>query len=976
MSALLPTEDALKAVFHINEYKKLPKKHKDYIHALMNYWILAGAKNNYKWDDTLAIIENAVLSKYGLTPLMAKLQAEIELKKKKRRGELELTTGETAPKTWSSLSMEEKGAVGIEVGDMVGEGFTEHFVLEHLVTTQGLVLEPLLLEWVHGLIQESEEAEKEVESVPKSFDELGAQEQSKLAEWVSKEHYKMPEGYKADALILAAVAEFGIYQDKELSNFIKGIMIAKGEKPTWSLADYEDGVLKEKIRTYINNLAKNGATQKEILEAALKHWPLEEDEALLVAIAMALTEAEDMGAAPTPEDLLNAPWDYAEYWGKENIVKQIHPHIPQAVSECWNEVLSKATGMTLSHFTVAPILLPMAVDDYGLGKETLKQLWKECVDAYKAGLLEEAEAVVLKKVPLGAEDVVSWDDLPNEQKYEFAKAVKEDDISTWPELAQMAIDWDIEADEDDLPSISELVEMADKPPDYGLTFEQVNKAALDILSVATIDLTPEEAIKKLGTWEFKTLADQVKQQLGTDQYDEVIGQISEKALQEALSAWVDLQKADQQAPVSDIAAAIELIKNGKPYAGCGPIKNIPEFNKPLAHYCEGLMTQPGKKMSGFVDYPDDEVATLLAVAKTTPIIMHYGDGYNTKVAAEGGTLELLYTEGAKQGEHWKERMDAVAEVLVEKEANTCTFQDSSVVCRSNVNVHSSIGVGSIKRTALFLSSLHAVDSLPRDCVRPAVIYAHEGATSMNNDLINPWKEAPYPYSKSDWEHEVCSKLEKPPVSEEPEGIPVFKGDLAGCEVKADVLITPPMVKYCEGVMRFPNKPKTGTVDFPTEATHHYLHNIGVPVGKDEPIVAHEPDNYYAYVRSPNNNVFDVVFRDPKSPNSTHANKRQKEVEQILGDHLDFNCTGGTAGLVCQKEVNDPMTATDNRDVRRTAAFLSALNDIDKLDHGCITTAVKFAWNEAKVVEKADGNLHKTLPYPIDLDDWKKKVCQS
>lgn len=88
------TPDMWEKSHQTKEYKKLPQPVKNYIHALMKYHLLLGEKS---YDNLIAYMQYAIITADGIpiTPLMVKLQTEIEKKKLICSGELPADAGTT-----------------------------------------------------------------------------------------------------------------------------------------------------------------------------------------------------------------------------------------------------------------------------------------------------------------------------------------------------------------------------------------------------------------------------------------------------------------------------------------------------------------------------------------------------------------------------------------------------------------------------------------------------------------------------------------------------------------------------------------------------------------------------------------------------------------------------------------------------------------------------------------------------------------
>ncbi len=123
----------------LDAYKKLPKSIQELMHLYMNQAILKGIKNKTPWDEVVKGLQEKIINEdgYHITPLMVKLQAEIEKKNKIRKGEI---TGcenqnvcEVAPKYWEEMNADEKADVQNYIEKLSED---EHYVTESFYDLQ------------------------------------------------------------------------------------------------------------------------------------------------------------------------------------------------------------------------------------------------------------------------------------------------------------------------------------------------------------------------------------------------------------------------------------------------------------------------------------------------------------------------------------------------------------------------------------------------------------------------------------------------------------------------------------------------------------------------------------------------------------------------------------------------------------------------------------------------------------------------
>ncbi len=139
-------------------YKKLPKLAKDLLHAFMNTELLKAYKTGKTYDQLLKKVQQSFKGAFPkLTPLMVKLQLDIEKKNKIRKGELPAEPGEKVAHTYEELSEEEKESVNDAIKESlegVGQGNAGMVNSEKLAKEAGIENEPSLWAAVNAMAEE------------------------------------------------------------------------------------------------------------------------------------------------------------------------------------------------------------------------------------------------------------------------------------------------------------------------------------------------------------------------------------------------------------------------------------------------------------------------------------------------------------------------------------------------------------------------------------------------------------------------------------------------------------------------------------------------------------------------------------------------------------------------------------------------------------------------------------------------------
>lgn len=251
---------------------------------------------------------------------------------------------------------------------------------------------------------------------------------------------------------------------------------------------------------------------------------------------------------------------------------------------------------------------------------------------------------------------------------------------------------------------------------------------------------------------FKTIKEQLEYEYPELEWDEEI----ETIVKATISEWKAEAGKEKPPPVSAVAEAINIIKGGKPYAGCHPDKPGVKISPQQAVYCEGIKTPPMKKKAGYVQ-------EMITAKGGIPIVSQYGDGYNVMATSEGPGITLTFKD-IKKGKEWKTRQIKIAEQLVEELGYECSFMDDHFLCNKYpLDTNKADDRDLVRTSAIFLSGLHAVDELDRACIGDAVRHALNKAKDANINLqAQAYKDVIYPFTKKEWDKEVCEPLFKKP----------------------------------------------------------------------------------------------------------------------------------------------------------------------------------------------------------------------
>ncbi|KKN28448.1 hypothetical protein LCGC14_0854160 [marine sediment metagenome] len=176
--------------------------------------------------------------------------------------------------------------------------------------------------------------------------------------------------------------------------------------------------------------------------------------------------------------------------------------------------------------------------------------------------------------------------------------------------------------------------------------------------------------------------------------------------------------------------------------------------------------------------------------------------------------------------------------------------------------------------------------------------------------------------------------------------------IGGCEITEPISdLRPQNVAYCQGVLE-----KKGELE---NSGASILHAMG-----------HQEIRVF-------NDITDSKW-ETKMVLETDGGENNEEKLQGVWDILNniMNCQypGGTV-VTCQLSGSDGMTLpiSDQDKLRKTALFLSSIDNVAQLDKGCIPYALKFAMEAAK--KKNETSQPWTVNvYPKEVEDWNTIVC--
>ncbi len=361
----------------VTAYKKLPVKCKDAVHAYMNWKLLKDHKEGKSYADTLADAEGVLIKTFpNLTPLMVKLQLDIEKKSKKRKGELPAEPGEKVEKFYETLPLEEQSEIQDAIDSLVELGADIKATIDKVKDNYGLIETKALIDQVTHKWEEKEGVMLFSEGSPAVQHAVQVAITQKVSEDKS-EHDVIEE--IMDEFNLALSYDWKQYVQKEISAWEK----MKAQKVKVSFDDLSPE-MKENVLLGMYELAQVGKTADEIKAQISEEYYLVPDYAVSNAVTQAKASANWLKQGKIDASIYAKPWEQPGDW--ENI--------PFELSVCMgkklNEIYPKATntGMYVPFMNLKP---PSGVE---ITEADMEKLWQECVQDYAAGFIGKEEKTI------------------------------------------------------------------------------------------------------------------------------------------------------------------------------------------------------------------------------------------------------------------------------------------------------------------------------------------------------------------------------------------------------------------------------------------------------------------------------------------------------------------------------------------------------------------------------------------------------
>ena len=364
--------DQMKKAKETNAYKKLPKKVKDWMHHAINNHLLLDHKNEKTVEQTLSGLTYLFieLNKIPITPLMIKLQVQIEKKSKIRKGELPAEDGEKVEKIYEKLHPDEQ----IAVHDSMVELLDDHIIpaaIEHIEIEFGLTSSP-------GLEKMANEAEVGIDksNEPLAYVALASDMKKLLAQAISE---KAAEGKDANTIDAEISEQFNVKSGWSWGQIVKKEIDA-----------YESIISKSKVPIEFQFVWEDlppGEMQNYILEAYgwAKDNPAYEQAQIMAALESKYNFAYTKALSNISKMIINSAKSFKE--GKINKAGYDAPwvaggweSIPIEIAACMGKLLNEMKPGTTLTGLFAPI---MTKKHGGFTEEQIGKWWLYCVDQYE-----------------------------------------------------------------------------------------------------------------------------------------------------------------------------------------------------------------------------------------------------------------------------------------------------------------------------------------------------------------------------------------------------------------------------------------------------------------------------------------------------------------------------------------------------------------------------------------------------------------
>ncbi len=969
--------DVMNKAVEVTEYKKLPQVMKNWMHALFNWQLLKGYQAGIPYEKTIANVQQVLLKELGfkITPLMIKLQLDLEKKAKICKGELPAETGTSQPEACEATAQAKKEGIILEgfIADLLKEGhetkkqpYSYKDIHNALWTLEGVeVSEDEIKQVMDEMVKEGKllwvihnntymwnpiEAKQTKEAAPTSILGLSDEILAELHD-IIKNNVEMspPEG---DALKQALVLEYlknhNIDTTKltDIDEFIsqtiadiKQEAAEQGFPGIKEFIDSEPSVVSE-IQDFVTEKC-GGDTPEDCALAISKKFSVSNDAELIewvkeqLASGLSTIEGIEKIMGENPDT-----WFYAQSLFDVWADNSIELGEPPAIVDIDNALVTLYKSHKISKNKdgyYGKLTIPegnwyfeVSSEDYGVetyGPYDTQEEAEQGIVAVKAKVAELKDGIEreytepyqkMEEAEPEEKEPKGWEEMTDAEKLAFAIKVTAAHIAGWTELKNAAVEEGIIPDEAVLPSLMELHEMAKGKA------EGVEEA---MHNFDNLPVTLKKTIKKFVV---DMASDGLTQPQITLLVKNKYGVFTDTPLMDYINETVTKFKKAKEEEKPNISWS-----------------NLSEEQQmAIAEYAHGL------KAGGWQD---------------EAIYDKLHEVFN-KVEKPLPSVAIL----VKMVEDKTEKPPTPGEQI--EQETMASFIKQGMSAQAVAQLFGSIvGEAKMKKTADKLYKLyHPDEEVMTKPLTVMPIWVQNKAKAVAESMLNSGKTQEdtawyiaynYHLTKESVKHMV-NALAKIPISKTEELLKAFKilgigKELGGCTVDNGGLsnIKGQTVSYCQGVVApIGSKPVAK------------IFNEGERVD-------HTTDHQKIII---NTKAEEKTWETSLDFTQNGAGENPVEhVSRVLRD-WGFSCEKAElpSQLICQYRGSNGQTMSieDQDSLRRTALFLSMIDNIPLLPGSCIPKAMEYAKNHAIAVGKTSKPWTVAV-FPSSVEEWNSKVCE-
>ena len=433
------------------QYKKLSIVSQDAIHAYMAQALAQGQLLGGSYESILKNVQEMVIKQFPkLTPLMVKLQLELEKKQMEKFGEL--FTAETAPVEipvtttkpgnvlWKNVSIDSKAEFMAEMTESAHQGNSTDEIITEFSKKYSIEPDSEFKIVVAKLVEEyGPEPEMEPESLKKTWEALDEDTQNQIATDIQE---MSATGKDLKAITASVLEKYNIGSSEILQSLAKDIydtVKAEKEQPASELY-WKDLTIDEKNKAMweIDDMAKQGYKSKAILGITTSNYLIKESIDLIEIIDKLVKYYEKPKQTAGEPDYVKEPWLAGDVTNEQ--IEESYADLPYMadVSHCFAQKMAaiNSTHYDLhNYYAFNPVNF---TDDTDLLIDDVKAIWTACYNEVMVGKGPE-EMPLLDISEISDEDMNKIQDIIND-------LANSDEIDL-PQASEIAADFNIKENE-------------------------------------------------------------------------------------------------------------------------------------------------------------------------------------------------------------------------------------------------------------------------------------------------------------------------------------------------------------------------------------------------------------------------------------------------------------------------------------------------------------------------------------------------